>query len=605
MSIGGFFQRSELARTLATFKREFFYAALFTALTNLLMLAPTLYMLNIFDRVLVSQSAITLLAVTLVLVFLLSVMAFAEWIRSRLLVRLGVRLDMTLNKRVFSTAFEVHGQGGDGRALPGYLTDLRQFLTGAGLLALLDAPWTPIYILVLFMLHPMLGWLSIGFCLLLFAVARLSGRVMQEPLETAARSAELENRHLDARLRQASVIDVLGMMGALRRRWQYGHAMMLAQGRRGLDALARMQSLTSFVHTLQQSLTLTVGAVLVLHDAGKNGAIAAVFTTGAMIAANVLMSRATAPLEALVRDWKDVLAGRHAYRELEKALEAHPPSQALSVDDRASGASIQLKNVFADVPGRSEPILHEINVNVPAGIALGVKGPSGSGKSTLARVLLGIWPQIRGEVLFDRVPVKDLDRVELGAQIGYLPQDVEIFEGTLAENVARFGAVDSELVIEACKAAGVHDMILRFPMGYDQVIGDGGSFLSGGQRQRMGLARALYGNPRLVVLDEPNSSLDEAGDQALLQAVLLLKKRGATVILISHRPQIMAAMDKILLVEDGRTLGLEDPPGARPASAAPSHTSMNTAFKPASPAVLGFGAPPGASTVAIAGRTQG
>jgi ATP-binding cassette subfamily C exporter for protease/lipase len=550
-NIATFSGRSELSCFLWSFRREFTYTLGFTALGNLLMLAPTLYMLQIFDRVMVSHSTVTLYIATLVLCFFLGVMSFSEWVRSRVLVRLGVQLDMRLNPRVFAAAFGMRNQGGDGGHLFKSLTKLRQFLTGAGLFAILDAPWTPIYITVLFLLHPWLGALSIVFCLILCGFAWVSKRVMEEPLEAADVARERESRHLGSRMRYAAVVESMGMLEHMRGSWLRRHIMALAQGRRGLDAQARMQSVTGFVRMLQQSLSLAAGAVLVIYGE---------ISPGAMIAANVLMTRATYPMDALMRAWADIVAARKAYLELEAALEMTPERESVPVEEGAQGMAIQITNITAGAAGRPEPILRGLSLEIPAGMALGVKGPSGSGKSTLARVLLGIWPDVQGEVFFDGLPVRVLDRAALGAHLGYLPQDVELFEGTIAENVARFGNVEPGLVIDACRQAGLHEMILRFPQGYDTQIGEGGSFLSGGQRQRIGLARAIYGNPRLVVLDEPNSSLDDAGDRALLQAVLAMKERGATLVLISHRPQIMAAMDRILAMEAGCVERLEAPP---------------------------------------------
>ncbi|MDR1424926.1 MAG: type I secretion system permease/ATPase [Azoarcus sp.] len=541
--------RSELSRTLLSFRFEFTACMIFTAIANLLMLTPTLYMLQLFDRVLVSQSEFTLYAVTLVLLFFLGVMSFSEWVRSRLLVRLGVRMDLALNPRVFAAAFELRGRGEDSEHLFQDLSKLRQFLTGAGLFALLDAPWTPAYIAVLFLLHPALGWLSIVFCLLLVAVAYISGRAMAEPIEAAFKANRREDLRLDARMRHVATIEAMGMLGNMRSRWRRGHYRALAQSRRGQSAQTRTQSITSFVRMMQQSLSLGAGALL---------AIQGDISVGAMIAANVLMARATAPLDVLVRSWKEMVTAREAYTELEAALDALPVRAARAPMEATHGANVRIDGAVARAVGRPQPILKGLSLEIPSGLAVGVKGPSGSGKSTLARVLLGIWTDVQGEVRYDDVPLCDIERADLGTEIGYLPQDVELFEGSIAENVARFGEIDSGLVIEACQQAGVHDMILRFPKGYDTLIGVGG-ILSGGQRQRIGLARALYGNPRLVVLDEPNSSLDEAGDRALLQAVLALKERGVTVVLISHRPQIMAVMDRIVVIEDGCVLREETP----------------------------------------------
>jgi len=543
--------RSELARFLGGFRREFGYALGFTALINLMMLTPTLYMLQIFDRVMVSHSAFTLYAVTLMMIFFLGVMSFSEWVRSRLLVRLGVRLDMRLNPRVFAAAFEMRNRGEEGAHLFKSMTKLRQFLTGAGLFAILDAPWTPIYIVVLFLLHPFLGGLSIVFCLILGAIAWFSKLVMEEPLETADKARAEESRQLDSRMRHAAVVESMGMLENMRVMWMSRHLAALAQGGRGQDAQTRMQTITSFVRTLQQSLGLVAGGLL---------AIFGEISLGAMIASSVLMTRATSPMDALMKAWPDVVAARKSFLELEATLERFPERESTPVEETDQGIAITLEEVFARAALRPEPILHGLSLEIPAGMALGVKGPSGSGKSTLARVLLGIWPDVTGGVNFDGVPVRALDRAALGTQLGYLPQDVELFEGTIAENVARFGKVESALVIDACRQAGLHETILRFPNGYNTQIGEGGSFLSGGQRQRIGLARAIYGNPRLAVLDEPNSNLDDAGDRALLQAVLAMKERGTTVVLISHRPQIMAVMDRILVMEAGRIARMEAPP---------------------------------------------
>jgi ATP-binding cassette subfamily C exporter for protease/lipase len=512
-------------------------------------------MLQIFDRVLTSYSEFTLLAVTLMLFFFLGVMSFSEWVRARLLVRLGVKLDMNLNPRVFGTAFEMRNQGKDGGPLFGDLTKLRQFLTGAGLFAFLDAPWTPIYILVLFFLHPWLGVMAIVFCLILAAIAYISSLVMKEPLEESAQAAQRESRYLDGKLRHAAVVESMGMLNDMRGAWIKRHLIALAQGRRGGDAQARMQSITKFVRTFQQSLSLGAGALLVIYGE---------ISPGAMIAANALMGRATHPVDALMNAWRDVVAAKKSFLNLEEALEQHPSRTPASIVEELPGAALKLVDTEASAAKRPTPILQGISLDIPAGTSLGVIGPSGSGKSTLARVLLGIWPETKGEMLFDGISIKELDRLALGADLGYLPQDVELFEGSIAENIARFGEVDPDKVITACQQAGVHDMILHFPNGYDTQIGDGGRFLSGGQRQRIGLARAIYGSPRLVVLDEPNANLDDVGDRALLQAVLTLKEKRITTILITHRPQILAAVDLVLVLEQGRIAQLGKPQFSSP-----------------------------------------
>lgn len=549
--ISAFSRRSELSRFLCTFRREFCTALNFTALINVLMLTPTLYMLQIFDRVLVSYSGFTLVAVTLMLLFFLGVMSFSEWVRARLLIRLGVRLDMELNPRVFARAFELKNEGKESAHLFGDLTRIRQFLTGKGLLAFLDAPWTPIYIVTLFFLHPWLSILAIVFCLILGGVAYISSLVMQEPLEESMRANQWESRYLEGKLRHAAAVESMGMLGNMLQLWLRRHLKSLVCGRRGQDAQARAQSLTRFVRLFQQSLSLGAGAVLVIHGE---------ISPGAMIAANVLMNRATHPIDVLVNTWRDILAARTSFLNLEAALENPFAGKPVAIAENAPrGAALRLVNAQAVSARRATPILRDISLEIPSGMALGVVGASASGKSTLARLILGIWPEMEGEAYLDGVPVRELERVSLGSHLGYLPQDVELFEGSIAENIARFGEMDADKVIAASRQADIHDMILRFPEGYDTQIGDGGRFLSGGQRQRIGLARAIYGNPRLVVLDEPNANLDDAGERALLRVVLALKQNGTTLVLISHRSQILAVMDGVLTLEQGRIARLGKP----------------------------------------------
>lgn len=539
-----FMQRSELTRRLWTLRPEFILALVFTALINLLMLSPTLYMLQVFDRVLTSYSMFTLVAVTLVFLFFLAVVAFSEWLRGRLLVRTGVKFDEALNQRVFKASFSARlnrDAAGSEQGLLDLMT-MRQFATGAGLFAILDAPWTPVYIIVLFMLHPWLGYISIVFALLFLGMALLSGRVVQEPLADTARMAATENAFVAAKLRNGPVIEAMGMLENLQSLWQRAHQRYLALSRRSHDTTTRMQSLSKFLQYLLQSLSLGAGAWLVVRGE---------LSPGAMIAANALMSRATQPLNVLVNSWRSVLGARDAFVRLEELL-CRYPEQKVGVAGPAPSGRIELRQLSAHVAGRQAPILADISLTLPAGAIIGVLGPSGSGKSTLARALLGIWPETRGDVLYDSVPVQDWNRDDLGPHLGYLPQDVELFEGTIAENVARFGEPVPEQVISACKCAGVHEMILRFPRGYDTPVGEGGGFLSGGQRQRIGLARALYADPKILVLDEPNANLDDVGERAMVQALLDARQRGATVVLITHRRQVVEIMDYIVALRDGK-----------------------------------------------------
>ena len=541
-----FFARSELASVLWAFRREFMIVGIFSMVANVLMLTPTLYMLQVFDRIMVSQSELTLLTVSLVMMFLLAVMAFAEWSRSRLLIRSGVRLDGMLNTRVFNASFESYlSQSGASPARAfGDLTELRQFLTGQGIFALFDTPWTPIYIGVLFLMHPVLGFVAIGFALIQGALAWWGHRRTVEPALEAMQAQGETTAYLQGKLRNAEALQSMGMVSNLRPHWHSRHQVYLARATTSQALALRIMAWSKFIRYSQQSLALALGALLVIQGE---------LSPGAMIASNVLISRALSPIDMLVGSLRAYIGARAAYVRLETLLAAHPERDVGLMRVPPKGA-VTLRDVVASAPGRDAPILKGINLEAEAGTVTVVLGPSGSGKSTLARVLMGIWPNVAGEVLLDERPLAGWDRVELGPHLGYLPQDIELFEGTIAENIARFSEVDSTKVIAAANGAGLHEMILRFPGGYDTPIGEAGNLLSGGQRQRIGLARAIYGNPSLVVLDEPNANLDDAGDAALLKTVRELKSAGKTVFLITHRPGAVAVADRVLFLRDGQVI---------------------------------------------------
>ena len=537
-------RRNELAAALWAMRREFAVCMAFTLVINVLMLTPTLYMLQVFDRVMISQSELTLLAVTAVMLYFLALMAFAEWSRARLLVRVGVKLDATLNPRVFKAGYLSALKGGGGRAAEALsdLTNIRQFMTGNGLFAFMDAPWTPIYIAVLFMLHPWLGALAVVFSVLLAALAWLSHRFSHAPIEAAMQAATQAGDDMQGVLRNADVVEAMGMLGNLRRLWLARHRHYLTLNWRAADIGARMKALTKFLRYTQQSLALGAGALLVIEGQ---------LSPGEMIATNLLISRATQPLDLMVASWKPFLGACAAYRRLAALLGQYPAHVPASVAEPLRG-HLHLSALTASAPGRERPVLDRISADFPAGLTTGITGPSGSGKSTLARALIGIWPGTEGQVMLDGMPIESFDRDWLGPHIGYLPQDIELFEGSIAENIARFGTVDPDKVIRACQRTGVHDMILRLPKGYDTQVGDAGAFLSGGQRQRIGLARALYGDPVLVVLDEPNSNLDDTGDAALMRAVQDMKDAGCTVFVVSHRSGILGIADRMLVLDNGR-----------------------------------------------------
>ena len=546
MNAPEFFKRSELTATLWRLRREFLMVGAFSMVANVLMLAPTLYMLQVYDRVLASQSELTLVAVSLLTLLLFAVMAFAEWMRSRVLASTAVRLDQQLGTQVFNASFEANlSQSGatPSRAF-GDLTQIRQFLTGNGVFAFFDAPWAPIYIAVLFFLHPWLGVLGVVFAMVQAALAWLGHRHTLAPSEAAVKAGAEAGSFLQGKLRNAEVLESMGMVPNLQARWAQRHQIHLNNSGAAQHLTHRITAWSKFIRYSQQSLALGAGALLVIEGQ---------LTPGGMIAASVLMTRALAPIDMMVGSWRQFIGMRHAFSRLEQMLRDYPPREP-TLKRVAPTGEVSLREVFASAPGRADPILKNINLSVPAGTVIAVLGPSGAGKSTLVRVLMGIWPQVAGSVLIDGLPMESWSRAELGPHLGYLPQDIELFEGSIAENIARFGMVDSAQVIEAAQSAGLHDMILRFPKGYDTPIGEAGHLLSGGQRQRIGLARAIYGNPKLIVLDEPNANLDDAGEAALFRTIGQLKAKGRTVFLVTHRPAAWAVVDRILILRDGHVV---------------------------------------------------
>ena len=537
------FNRNELSRILWEFRYEFVVAGVFSMVANLLMLTPTIYMLQVYDRVMLSQNMGTLMAVSLITLFFFGVLTFAEWSRSKLLVSSGVRMDELLSKRLFHASYDAYlnpAVKNPSRAFND-LTEVRQFLTGNGIFAFFDAPWAPIYIAVLFMLHPWLGVMAIGFAAVQASLAWWGSNASKPAQAVASKSQQDAGSYLQSKFRNAEVIESMGMLSHLYRRWAEQNTRAMGHALNAQEVSGRVVAWSKFIRYTQQSLALGGGALLVIQGE---------LSPGAMIAANVLMTRALAPIDLMVGTWPGFLSAKEAFVRLRNLLEAHPlrVKNELSIVPKGD---VVLKEVVASAPGRKEPILKGISALMPAGTVTVVLGASGSGKSTLARVLLGIWPHEKGDVLLDGEPILKWDRMGLGPHIGYLPQDIELFDGTIAENIARAGQVVSEKVIAAAEASGLHQMILRFPKGYDTPMGEAGSLLSGGQRQRIGLARALYGEPALVVLDEPNANLDDEGEAALVRAVQVMKSKGKTVVLISHRPGIVGVADRLLILHQG------------------------------------------------------
>jgi ATP-binding cassette subfamily C exporter for protease/lipase len=536
-------KRNEIDLALRSFKSTFYTVGVFSAIINLLMLAPSLYMLQVYDRVLGSRNDITLLMLSILVLGAFLFMGALELIRSFVLVRVGAQFDMVLNKRIYTAAFEQNlkqAGGNAGQALAD-LTNLRQFLTGNALFAFFDAPWFPIYLIVIFVFEPVLGFFALSGTVILAILAVVNERVTKEPLAEANSMSIRANTLATNNLRNAEVIESMGMLPNLMGRWFKLHGRFLGIQASASQKAGLISALTKFVQMSMSSLVLGVGALLVLDNK---------ITPGMMIAASILLGRTLQPVQQVIAVWKSVSSTRSAYERLDALLEENPARQIGMALPKPQGALV-VDNVTAAPPGTRVPVVKGLSIAITPGDVLGVLGPSGSGKSTLARLLVGVWPTMMGKVRLDGADIYQWNKAELGPYIGYLPQDVELFSGSISENIARFGDVDADQVVQAAKRAGVHELILQFPDGYNTMLGDGGAGLSGGQKQRLGLARAMYGDPSLIVLDEPNSNLDDVGELALQAAVMDLRQRGKTIVMISHRPGVVNVTTKLLLMRDG------------------------------------------------------
>lgn len=535
--------KNEIAQALLEFKSTFRTIGIFSAFINLLMLVPSLYMLQVYDRVLQSRNEITLLMLTLMMLGAYVFMSALEFVRSFVLIRVGARMDMKLNKRVYTAAFEQSlkkGGGNAGQALQD-LTNLRQFLTGNALFAFFDAPWFPVYLLVIFLFNAWLGLFALVGTVILIVLAYVNEKVSHKPLAEANAMSIASSNLATNNLRNAEVIEAMGMLPNLLARWYQLHGRFLQLQAEASEKAGIVGAMTKFTSVSLQSLVLGLGALLVIEGS---------VTPGMMIAGSILLGKAIGPVQLVISVWKQFSNTRSAYERLTQLLSENPPRQSGMSLPKPQGI-VSVENVTAAPPGYPVAILKGVNFAIDQGDVLGVIGPSGSGKSTLARLLVGVWFAAGGKVRLDGADIFQWNKDELGPHIGYLPQDIELFGGTVSENIARFGDIDAEKVILAAKRAGVHDMILHLPQGYDTRLGDGGAGLSGGQKQRLGLARAMYGDPSLIVLDEPNSNLDDIGEQALVAAVSDLRQRGKTIVLITHRTSIISITNKLLFLRDG------------------------------------------------------
>ena len=534
---------SELRQALGACRGYFWSVGLFSAAINLLYLASPLYMLQVYDRVVSSGSVPTLVMLTVALLIALGAMAALDGVRARILIRAGLRFDRLLSSRVMAAVVkQANAMPGASRsqALRDFDT-FRQFITGNALYALCDAPWAPIYIVVITLLHPLLGALALGFALILLALALVNERLISGSLVEAGEAGSRSYAFAETSLRNSHVIEAMGMLGGLVERWRRDRNLMLIAQAKASDRGAALQSLIRFLRLSMQSLMLGAGAYLVLDR---------VATSGIMFAAMILLARALMPIEQSVGTWRQFVSAGVAYRRVEALLQANPPLPPTIKLPRPKG-ELAVQGASFYLPGLTRPLLYQINCAIAPGETLGIIGPSGAGKSALARLIVGIHAPSGGVVRLDGANVAQWDRDDFGRHVGYLPQEIELFSDTVAANIARFQSGKDEDIVKAAIGAGVHEMILALPRGYETQIGEGGVNLSGGHRQRIALARALYGDPSLVVLDEPSSNLDMDGDIALADCLEKLKEEARTVVVISHRHVNLNTVDKILCLHAG------------------------------------------------------
>lgn len=537
---------SELREAIVSLRLYFVRAGWFSLVASLLVLAPSGYMLEVYERVVNSRSHMTLMMLTLLVLGAYVLMEVLEWARSEVMRAASVELDGAMSERIFGAIFEANL-----RRLPGGtqqpLNDFRQvrdFLFSPALLALMESPIAFVMMVLLFLISPVLGWSSLVFAALQTMVAWFNERSTKPPLMQANRSAIAAQQYADGALRNAEVIESMGMLRDTHRRWMGKQQEFLKLQALASERAGGFQAISKFLQNTLASLLLGLGCWLLLRNELNGGG-------GMMIVGSILGGRMLAPLVQVVSQWQTVVNVRDAWGRLDQllaAVPARPQGMALP----APRGLLQVEQLVAAAPGNPAPILRGVAFALNPGEVLAVVGPSASGKTTLARLLVGLWPAAAGKVRLDGADVHTWDKGELGPHVGYLPQGVELFEGTLAENIARFGVVDPARVEAAARAVGLHDFILSLPQGYESPVGAEGARLSGGQRQRVGLARALYGNPVFVVLDEPNSSLDEQGDAALSLAIQEAKARGTTFVVMTHRTSVLAVADKMLVLRDGQ-----------------------------------------------------
>lgn len=539
-------EKNELTDALHEMRSSFYSVGAFSAVINVLALVPSFYMMQVYDRVLNSRNETTLLMLTLLALGLFVLAAALEAVRTFVLVRVGARMDCKLNQRVYTAAYEAQLRRGGGNASQALrdMTHIRQFMTGPGVLTFFDVPWIPIYLFVLFVFDFWVGVLAVAGAGISILLTLANDKYTRRQIDEASALAVRSGATADSNLRNAEVIEAMGMLGNLKGRWLNDHMRFLGLQAQASDMASIWMQASKYFRVFLQSAVLGLGALLVLENH---------ISSGIMIAGSILMGKALAPIDQLIGVWKSWATTVQSYQRLRDLLTSVPARPA-SMPLPEPQARLTTESLTVVPPGSNRATVQGVNLRIEPGTIVAIIGPSGAGKSSLARALVGVWPAAAGKVRIDGADIAQWDRDRLGPFIGYLPQDVELFAGTVAENIARFGELDAERIVAAAKAAGIHDMVLQLPKGYDTALGEQGAGLSGGQKQRLGLARALYGNPRIIVLDEPNSSLDDAGEAALVQAIQGQKALGHIVILVTHKTSIVNMTDALAVMQDGRVL---------------------------------------------------
>jgi len=531
-----------LTRTVAACRKHFVVVGLFSLIINLLMLTSSIYMMQVYDRVLATRSTDTLIYLTVITLAALILLSALEGARTQMLQRVGTWIEQSVAPEGFVRAIESHLRGRAYRmeALRDIAT-CRGFVASPAMTALYDVPWIPIYLGLVFILHPWLGMVALGAAVILFGLTLANDWATSTLLKRANLAAMSLQRRSESVMRNAEVIDSMGMMGSVLRRWKTGSDEMLPDQQRASDRAGVVLAMTKFFRLTAQTMILAVGALLVLNQE---------MTGGSMIAASIVMGRALAPIEVMIGAWKQLITARQSYRRLGQFLTL-PRLRTSAIPLPEPIGKLSVERATYGFPGQPVATVKGVTFALEPGESLAIIGPSAAGKTTLIRLLIGVLEPTAGTVRLDGANVFHWMREDLGRHIGYLPQDVELFEGTVFQNIARMNEAEPESVYDAARLAGCHEMILRLPKGYESEIGEAGTFLSGGQRQMVGLARSLFGKPKFVVLDEPNSNLDGDGEAALLRGLERLKAEQITVVLVSHRPALVQGVDKVLVLRDG------------------------------------------------------